>query len=151
MSDAALRILDGLPRIGDADGFVFSVRGGTPIRGFSKFKSAVDQTILELLREEAAARGGDLQRVAAPPRWTLHDIRRTVATNLQRLGVRLEVTEAILNHISGTQGGIVGIYQRHTFSEEKKIALTTWAEHVAAILRGEPAATNIIKIARARA
>ena len=61
------------------------------------------------------------------------------------------MTEAILNQISGTQGGIVGIYQRHTFSEEKKIALTTWAEHVAAILRGEPTATNIIKIARARA
>jgi hypothetical protein len=60
------------------------------------------------------------------------------------------LTEAILNHTSGTQGGIVGIYQRHTFSEEKKIALTTWAEHVAAILGGgEPAATNVIEIAQA--
>jgi hypothetical protein len=34
----------------------------------------------------------------------LCDLRRTVATGLQRLGVRLEVTEAVLNHISGSRG-----------------------------------------------
>jgi hypothetical protein len=39
----------------------------------------------------------------------LHDLRRTVATGLQRLGVRLEVTEAVLNHISGSRGGIAGV------------------------------------------
>jgi integrase len=44
--------------------------------------------------------------------WTLHDLRRTFATNLQRLGVRLEVTESLLNHVSGTGAGIVGVYQR---------------------------------------
>jgi hypothetical protein len=38
--------------------------------------------------------------------WSVHDLRRTVATGLQRLGVRLEVTEAVLNHISGSRGGI---------------------------------------------
>jgi hypothetical protein len=27
--------------------------------------------------------------------------------------VRLEVTEAVLNHISGGRGGIAGVYQRH--------------------------------------
>ena len=151
LSDPAIAILEGLPRIGDAaDGFVFSVRSGAPIRGFSRAKMIIDRTILELMREEAEARGDDPQRVRPPEPWVIHDLRRTVATGLQRLGVRLEVTEAILNHISGTQGGIVGIYQRHTFSEEKKIALTTWAEHVAAILGGgEPAATNVIEIAQA--
>lgn len=46
--------------------------------------------------------------------WTLHDLRRTCATGLQKLGVRLEVNEAIMNHISGTRSGIAGIYQRHT-------------------------------------
>ena len=46
--------------------------------------------------------------------WTLHDLRRTFATNLAALGVRLEVTEKLLNHVSGSFGGIaVGIYQRH--------------------------------------
>ena len=45
--------------------------------------------------------------------WQLRDLRRTFATNLQRLGVRLEVTEAHLNHVSGSRRGVVGIYQRY--------------------------------------
>jgi hypothetical protein len=43
--------------------------------------------------------------------WSVHDLRRTVATGFQRLGVRLEVTGAVLNHISGSRGGIAGVYQ----------------------------------------
>ena len=113
LSDPAIAILEGLPRIGDAaDGFVFSVRSGAPIRGFSRAKMIIDRTILELMREEAEARGDDPQRVRPPEPWVLHDLRRTVATGLQRLGVRLEVTEAVLNHVSGSQGGLVGVYQR---------------------------------------
>ena len=54
--------------------------------------------------------------------WSLHDLRRTVATGLQRLGVRLEVTEAVLNHVSGIRGGIAGVYQRHDWAEEKRCA-----------------------------
>jgi integrase len=65
-----------------------------------------------------------------PDRFTIHDLRRTGATGLQRLGVRLEVTEAILNHVSGSRGGIVGVYQRHHFSDEKRIALDAWAMEV---------------------
>ena len=53
----------------------------------------------------------------------LHDLRRTLATGLQRLGVRLEVTEAVLNHLSGSRAGVVGIYQRHDWAEEKRVAL----------------------------
>ena len=52
----------------------------------------------------------------------MHDLRRTVATGLQRLGIRLEVTEAVLNHISGTRAGIAGVYQRHDWATEKRAA-----------------------------
>jgi hypothetical protein len=38
----------------------------------------------------------------------LHDLRRTLATGLQRFGIRLEVTEAVLNHVGGSMAGIVG-------------------------------------------
>lgn len=62
--------------------------------------------------------------------WTLHDIRRTVATGLQRLGTRLEVTEAVLNHVSGSRRGIVGVYQRHDWLDEKQAALAAWARVV---------------------
>ncbi|MXP43697.1 tyrosine-type recombinase/integrase [Allopontixanthobacter sediminis] len=66
--------------------------------------------------------------------WTLHDIRRTVATGLQRLGVRFEVTEAVLNHVSGSRGGIAGVYQRHDWKVEKTEALNLWAGHLARVI-----------------
>jgi len=66
----------------------------TPFSGWSKAKSALDT---------ASGVSG----------WWRHDLRRTLATGLQRLGVRLEVTEAVLNHLSGSRAGVVGIYQRH--------------------------------------
>jgi integrase len=76
--------------------------------------------------------------------WVLHDLRRTVATNLQKLGVRLEVTESILNHVSGSRGGIVGIYQRHTWADEKAAALAAWGARVEAIVEGREAGSNVV-------
>ena len=82
-------------------------------------------------------------------RATLHDIRRTVATGLQRLGVRFEVTEAVLNHISGAKGGIAGVYQRHNWKAEKRIALDAWAKHLAGVVRkydtGAPRKARTVK------
>lgn len=79
--------------------------------------------------------------------WTLHDLRRTVATGLQRLGVRLEVTEAVLNHVAGSRAGIVGVYQRHAWAEEKRAALNAWGAHVAALVDGREAAGNAVSFA----
>lgn len=69
------------------------------------------------------------------PHWTLHDLRRTLATGLQRLGVRLEVTEAVLNHLSGSRSGIVGVYQRHNYFHEKKSALSAWERELKRLAR----------------
>lgn len=71
----------------------------------------------------------------AVPHWTLHDLRRTLATGLQRLGVRLEVTEAVLNHLSGSRSGIVGVYQRHNYFHEKKSALSAWEREMKRLAR----------------
>jgi integrase len=76
---------------------------------------------------------------------TVHDIRRTVATGMQKLGVRLEVTEAVLNHVSGSRAGVTGIYQRHTWADEKRAALNAWAKHVERIL-GDEAGDNVVRI-----
>ena len=54
------------------------------------------------------------------PHWTFHDLRRTAATGMARLGIAVRVTEAVLNHVSGTGGGIVGVYQRHDYADEKR-------------------------------
>jgi hypothetical protein len=69
---------------------------------------------VHVTRATAAAVAGTTAAPLVP--WSVHDLRRTVATGLQRLGVRLEVTEAVLNHISGSRGGIAGVYQRHDWA-----------------------------------
>lgn len=58
-----------------------------------------------------------------------------MATGLQRLGIRLEVTEAVLNHLSGARSGIVGVYQGHHYFEEKRSALTIWGKEVRRLAR----------------
>ena len=72
--------------------------------------------------------------VEAVSPFVLHDLRRTMATGMQRLGISLPVVEAVLNHISGSRAGIAGVYQRHDFRAEKKQALAAWADEVARIV-----------------
>jgi len=76
--------------------------------------------------------------------WTLHDIRRSVATGLQKLGVRQEVTEATLNHKGGKISGIAAVYQRHDYASEKRDALARWADHVDALVGGRKA--NVVSL-----
>jgi integrase len=78
--------------------------------------------------------------------WRLHDLRRTMATGLQKLAVRLEVTEAILNHVSGSRSGIVGVYQRYAYADEKRAALAAWGERVAAIVEGRETSSNVVSL-----
>jgi hypothetical protein len=132
-----------------APGFVFTTNGRTAVSGFSKAKVAIDSAILKSLKADATECGGDPEAATAPPNWTLHDLRRTVATNLQKLGVRLEVTETVLNHVGGSRAGIVGIYQRHDWAQEKRQALEAWARRLETIIRGEEA-SNVIDLTKAR-
>ncbi len=122
LSPQAQAILHATPRYEAAD-LIFPGRRG-PFNGFGKAKAALDAT-------------------SGVQDWRLHDLRRTMATGLQRLGVRLEVTEAVLNHVSGSRGGIVGVYQRHTWADEKRAALNAWGAHVAAIVEGREADGNV--------
>ena len=118
------------------DALVLPGAASTPFSGWSKAKAALDRAV-------ADARGASL----AP--WSVHDLRRTVATGLQRLGVRLEVTEAVLNHISGSRAGIAGVYQRHDWATEKRAALDAWAANVLAAAEGRSATGNVVTLGRA--
>ena len=71
--------------------------------------------------------------------WTVHDLRRTVATRMAELGVQPHIIEAVLNHVSGHKGGIAGVYNRATYDKEKREALNLWAEHVMALVEGRKA------------
>jgi len=76
-----------------------------------------------------------LDKLSGITGWTIHDLRRTYATNLQRLGVKLEVIERLLNHISGpTRSGIIGIYQRHDFWDECGEAVEKYEQHLNSLL-----------------
>ncbi len=101
-------------------GFILTTTGRTPVSGISKAKAALDTAM--------SSEGRQVDQ------WRLHDIRRTVATGLQRLGVRFEVTEAVLNHVSGSKGGVAGVYQRHDWADEKRLALEAWDQHVGSVI-----------------
>ena len=62
--------------------------------------------------------------------WRIHDLRRTVASGMARIGVQLPIIEKVLNHKSGSFGGIVGVYQRHDYAAEKRAAINSWAREV---------------------
>jgi integrase len=119
----AQELIAGLHRVAGA-GYVFTSDGETHAAGWSRVKLRLDAKMAELARAENAT---------VPP-WVVHDLRRTTATGLQKLGVRLEVTEAVLNHVSGTRAGIVSVYQKYQYGDEKREALERWADYVEKIV-----------------
>ena len=135
LSAETLAVLAEVKRIGPGR-YVFTTNGTAPISGYSKAKAALDMAVAKLAEKE----GRD-----PPAGWTLHDLRRTCATGLARLGVRVEVTEAVLNHRSGTRAGIVAVYQRHDFAAEKRSALEAWGRYVLG-LTTERKADNVVQI-----
>jgi integrase len=100
--------------------------------GWSKAKKRLDQKMLDDWRMEVDNPDEKEKLKLAP--WTLHDLRRTYATGLQKLGVRIEVIESLLNHVSGTKAGIVGVYQRHDYMPEMRDAITLWERHLHKLL-----------------
>jgi integrase len=75
-----------------------------------------------------------LLKLSGTSGWTLHDLRRAFATNLAALKVRQEVTEKILNHISGSVSGVAAIYNRHSYFSEMREALQLWEERLQSLL-----------------
>jgi integrase len=131
LSSAAAKLIAALPRVGD---HVFSANG-RGISGWSKAKRALDAAVADL-------NGWPLTR------WRLHDLRRTAATGLQRIGIGLQVIESILGHVGGSRAGIVAVYQRHQFDVEKRSALGQWAREIDRIAGGKKA--TVVPIARRR-
>ncbi|MGQ9372054.1 tyrosine-type recombinase/integrase [Azospirillum sp. ST 5-10] len=143
LSPLAIEVIKAQPRIGD---FVFpgrpdKVEGGNdaapgdttgkPFNGFSKAKERLDAAVLELRRKEAKARGDDPERVKPLEPWTLHDLRRTAATGMARLGVPRLVISKIENHV---EGGVTAIYDRYAYQSEKRDALERWAARVRVVV-----------------
>jgi integrase len=130
LSEAAIRIIKGLPMIGKSGGYIFTTTTRTPVSGWSRAKAQIDKAILV-----ANASGSEAFRSSAvPPHWTFHDLRRTAASGMAGLGIPPHIVEAVLNHRSGTIKGVAAVYNRYNYAAEKRDALDKWAVHVAAIV-----------------
>ena len=107
----AASIITALPRLDET--FVFPGRGETqkPYAGFNKAKKRLDD-------------------LSGLDHWTLHDLRRTAATGMAKSKIAPHVIERILNHTTGTLGGIAGVYNRFGYIDEMRDALEQWQNHV---------------------
>jgi integrase len=110
-------------RIGSGK-LVFTITGTSPISGLSK---AVD-------------------RVRGDADWTLHDLRRTVATHMgEQCGVLPHIVEAALNHISGAKAGVAGVYNHALYANEVRAAFEAWGRYVEGLVNGRaPAGDNVV-------
>lgn len=124
LSAPALAIVEVIPQRDDRE-FMFG-EGVGGFSGFSKASSALDK------------RCGFSD-------WTLHDLRRTMATRMADLGVEPHIIEAVLNHVSGHKAGVAGIYNRSTYAAQKRAALDLWAGHLLTILAQADGA-NVVPI-----
>jgi integrase len=89
--------------------------GGETFSGFSQSKKTLDK-LLNI----------------AP--WTLHDLRRTYATNLAMLGVAPHIIERLINHVTGTISGVSAIYNRANYMPEMKAAVDLWEARLQKLL-----------------
>ena len=142
LSEAARAVLGGVERVKGQAGYVFTTNGASALQGYHKGRNHIAKRMAEIASHEA----GEAVEI---PHWTFHDLRRTAATCMARLGIPVRVTEAVLNHVSGTGGGIVGVYQRHDYADEKRNALDAWARFVGDLVDGT--SDNVVRIAEARA
>ena len=119
LSTQVLKIIETAEPVGD---YVFTDNPRKRIDGsFSIWKKRIDAHMKPL------------------PSWTFHDLRRTAASGMAKLGVEIPVIEKCLNHAGGVFAGIVGTYQRHEYASEKRIALQRWADHIDQLVGGRPA------------
>ena len=141
LSDLALAILDKCPKLGE---YVFTTGGERPISGWSKAKAALDRLAFEKLKAIASERGADASTKIAD--WRLHDLRRTCATHLAKLGVDRIVISKLLNH---SEGGVTGIYDRHSRDVEKRAAMELWGRRLQSIVDGADGG-NVVQLAAVR-
>ena len=116
----ASEILEQVPQIGE---YLFRSRNDKPLQGWSNAKDRIDG-------------------LAPIADWHVHDLRRTFATQLRRLGIDRLIVSKILNH---AEGGVTKLYDRYTADPEKTAAMERWANRLREIIDGTEAG-NVVQI-----
>lgn len=116
LSEPAWKLVKALPKWNGGDCMFSTTSGKRPVSGFSKAKLRLD----ELIAKRAAKEG-------LPPMepWTVHDIRRSVATHMARTATPQEHIERVLGHVVQ---GVAGTYNRYSYLDEKRAALDAWGK-----------------------
>jgi integrase len=65
--------------------------------------------------------------------FTPHDLRRTAATFMAKMGTMDEVIDAVLNH---TKQGVIKVYNQYRYDKEKQAALESWERKLRSIVTG---------------
>jgi Arm DNA-binding domain len=138
LTQDVIAIIELLPEFEKGKHLFSTTFGKTPVNGFSKAKTTLDELMLAELREQAQAAGEDSDEVKLEP-WVIHDLRRTGRTHLSALKVAEEVREAVIAHV---RPGIKGTYDLYGYLDEKRDALTQWAARLRSIV--EPPPANVI-------
>jgi integrase len=124
LPEAALAIIRSMPRFA-GNPHVFAGDGGGSINNF----------------------GGDKKRLDAASgvkAWTLHDLRRCARSLLSRAGVRPDIAERVLGH---AVAGVEGVYDRHSYADEKADALRRLAALIERIVN--PPSDNVVALREA--
>lgn len=130
LTDEVAAIFDSLPRYNAGSHIFTSTNGELPITIGSKIKKEIDARMAFTLRAFFRLRGIEGKPRVAP--WVTHDIRRTVRTNLSAFrSISEETREAILAH---ARPGVKGVYNVYDYADEKREALTLWAQRLQAII-----------------
>jgi predicted DNA-binding transcriptional regulator AlpA len=123
LPEAALKIIRAQPRL-VSNPYVLAGRGDRYMQNVAKRKAQFDSK---------------LKGVEA---WTIHDLRRSARSLMSRAGVRPDIAERVLGHV---QGGVLGIYDRHSYRDEKANALKLLASLIESLV--DPS-DNVIAIRR---
>jgi integrase len=116
--------------------FASGRRGDRPIVEFKQAKRRLDAEILKTRREKPAD--------AVPmPGWVLHDLRRTMRTGLSKLRVDSEIAERTIAHIPA---GVRKVYDVHQYRDEKREAMTAWAEHLEKLIAADAAGDRVVRL-----
>src|SRR5581483_11511775 len=113
--------------------YVFTTTGDRPVSGYSKVKRRLDKAVAETRAQQG-------NKPLEP--WTIHDLRRTVATGLGRLGVSRFIIARVLNHADRS---VTGIYDKYEYLAEKRHALEQWGQHVSNLVAPPDAKVVVIR------
>lgn len=109
------------------------VKQAIKLSGDSKFlfpSPREDKPILASTVDMAVRRNRDKFKI---DHFTPHDLRRTAASHMTSMGITRLVVSKILNH---AESGVTAIYDRHSYDQEKRRAIDSWARKLQTIIKG---------------